>query len=515
MGVAWLVINRRLRERGKISNIISVMIISGKVTVTAMYTMTEWIRRREIQEGSKIFINSFHQTSSNTNSRLKMEVQIISQKLIKPSTPTPSHLRNMELSFIDRIAPQAYSHVIFYYPVQRSLTIHDGNERCNKLEKSLSEILTHHYPLAGRYLAENHMVECNDEGAEYVELKVRGELSQLLMEEPSDAELSTCFIPYGDEISTDILIPLKVRVHKFDCGGLVIAICISHSIADGGGILSFMNGWATACREGLRQVNFPNFNLGSLFPARATEFSTPVPEFNRLKLITKRFVFSGDSISKLKAKAMPKSGDVKRQPSKVKVVKSLIWKVLIGMSQMQHGKNRNSLMIFPVNLRGKTVLIPENSCGNAYKLAVARFTPEENEPDLDVLVSLLDDLLLKDAAQNAALENGDELFSTVTNHMKEVNEEVSKGEADIFLFSSWCRFPFYEVDFGWGKPSWVTGVNRPMELNILMDDKYGEGIEAWVTLEENHMVQFQQDQDIVAFSTNPSNQHQSFGQDSF
>ncbi|KAL9413805.1 hypothetical protein AB3S75_042319 [Citrus x aurantiifolia] len=36
-----------------------------------------------------------------------MDIRIVSRKLIKPSIPTPNHLRNLRLSFIDPLSPSA------------------------------------------------------------------------------------------------------------------------------------------------------------------------------------------------------------------------------------------------------------------------------------------------------------------------------------------------------------------------------------------------------------------------
>ena len=71
----------------------------------------------------------------------------------------------------------------------------------------------------------------------------------------------------------------------------------------------------------------------------------------------------------------------------------------------------------------------------------------------------------------------------------------------FFMFTSWCRFPIYEADFGWGKPDWASDAGSSLEMVTLMDDKHGDGIEAWVNLKENDMYVFEQDQDIVTFTT--------------
>jgi shikimate O-hydroxycinnamoyltransferase len=46
---------------------------------------------------------------------VNMEVQIISQEIIKPSAPTPHHLRTYKLSGKDHIAALAYVPVILFY----------------------------------------------------------------------------------------------------------------------------------------------------------------------------------------------------------------------------------------------------------------------------------------------------------------------------------------------------------------------------------------------------------------
>ncbi|KAH7521757.1 hypothetical protein FEM48_Zijuj07G0066300 [Ziziphus jujuba var. spinosa] len=33
---------------------------------------------------------------------------------------------------------------------------------------------------------------------------------------------------------------------------------------------------------------------------------------------------------------------------------------------------------------------------------------------------------------------------------------IRNGEIDHYGFTSWCRFPFYKVNFGWGKPACVS-----------------------------------------------------------
>ncbi|KAK3200243.1 hypothetical protein Dsin_023658 [Dipteronia sinensis] len=155
-----------------------------------------------------------------------------------------------------------------------------------------------------------------------------------------------------------------------------------------------MQGWATACKVGLEKVVYPNFDMGILFSARDIDkFSIPVLEENWTKLITKRFVFNGDAISKLKAKVMASSGQAAfRHLSRVEVVTAIIWKVRMRVAQVKHGHSRPSLLTLAYNFRGKTSLhIPENAFGNVFKSVLAKYKPTETKfefPDLFLILYL-------------------------------------------------------------------------------------------------------------------------------
>lgn len=94
---------------------------------------------------------------------------------------------------------------------------------------------------------------------------------------------------------------------------------------------------------------------------------------------------------------------------------------------------------------------------------------------------------------------GQNLLSFMGNFMSEVKPDI-----DLYPMSSWCRKPFYKVDFGWGTPVW-TG---PATYNILgkvayvllVDSKDGESIEAWISLPEQDMYVFVRDQDLLTYA---------------
>jgi hypothetical protein len=175
------------------------------------------------------------------------------------------------------------------------------------------------------------------------------------------------------------------------------------------------------------------------------------------------------------------------------VVTALIWKALIGVAQAKHGKLRPSLLTLPLNLRGKVdLLITENSFGNLYRMVGVRFNPKESSSEMHHLVSLLNDAVNKANKDCEQVVNSDDVIAMVSNSMEEIHNGARNGDLDICVVPSWCKFPFYQIDFGFGKPTWFSSVHKPLEIVLLVDTKFGTGIEAWVSLEVENMLQFQQ-----------------------
>ncbi|OVA06426.1 Transferase [Macleaya cordata] len=157
-----------------------------------------------------------------------MKVEVLLRESIKPSSPTPHHLRTFNLSFLDQIAPPIYVPLIFFYASDG-----DGNnkmEACRRdvLKKSLSEILTRYYPLSGRIKEDSFIIDCNDDGVDYLEARVHNNCRPVseFIQNP-DVHLLKQFLPfdpYGSESSSEFgfesgfnsKVLLAVQVSFFD-----------------------------------------------------------------------------------------------------------------------------------------------------------------------------------------------------------------------------------------------------------------------------------------------------------
>ncbi|OVA19877.1 Transferase [Macleaya cordata] len=457
-------------------------------------------------------------------------VEVISKETIKPSSPTPHHLRNFKLSLMDQFSPLIYVQTILFYTAADGMD-HDDQvhnnvhhiHRSNLLKKSLSETITRFYPVAGR-LKDNIWVDCNDEGVDYFEARVKGNMSDFMsrLEDESVLHHQLVPVPFHNEPPNYNLAYkealLVVQVSMFDCSGMAIAVCISHKIADATTMTTFVNAWAANnSRCGSLEIVCPTFDSASLFPPNDL-LSSIAPDTGRAvggisfgeKVITKRFVFDAFKIAELRAKiAAASSTTMKNYPTRVEVVSALIWKSSMEASRVKlassSSKPISSVVKHVVNLRPKMdTPLPKVSFGNIVTVATAEWkTTPGVVVELDELVGQLRRAINKiNGDYIKKLQGYDVFLSSVEEscRLEEEEEEV----VEVYWMSSWCRFPLYETDFGWGKPIWISSGTSKQYKNgvLLMDTRCGEGIEALVCLEEENMAIFQHDPELLQFLSN-------------
>ncbi|KAJ9538069.1 LOW QUALITY PROTEIN: hypothetical protein OSB04_030802 [Centaurea solstitialis] len=412
-----------------------------------------------------------------------MEIKIRSIQSIKPSKPTPESLRNYKLSLLDQLASSSYINLILYYKPTGEVSIFD---RLTQLVKSLSEVLTLFYPLAGRITEDGLTVDCSDQGVKYLEWIQNLKIFTIKIDHINQ------LIGAPDEVTTTLVI----QVNIFDCGGFVIGVSAAHKVTDASNLVRFINEWASINNKGYGNGAFrPSFdNMASLFPPREISSSehSLVPSDPEAIIFTKRFEFTGKTISKLRAKA----GSTKRKHSRVTLVASLIWKALIDIDQVKSGSFRDCLLAPAINLRGKAGSpISESSFGNVWTPYPIRFLQSKTESKFVDLVNLIEDTT-RDIIMWVQKASSEEICTQAMACYAEVAEEVKQNKFSIF--TSWCRFPIYEANFGWGKPTWASDAGSSIEIITLMDDRHGDGIIAWVSLNEKDMCAFEQDEDLLA-----------------
>nr|KAK2970565.1 hypothetical protein RJ640_020567 [Escallonia rubra] len=432
-----------------------------------------------------------------------MEVQILSTKIIKPSAATPNDQRNYKVTFFEQLAPKMHIPLLYFYSFDGQDMVDDASKH-QQLQKSLAQTLSLYYPLAGRFAKDGLSVNCEDQGAVYMEAQVNTQLAEFLPKANKDLELFNDFFPKDLGEYTSVTTPLvAIQATTFQCGGLGLAVSISHALADGFTMCTFTQDWANMSRLGIGEPSC-SFDQSAVttFATKDMHGIKPPPGMKTGdKYVTKKFLFDGTAISSLREKVLAGGSSIKHQPSRVELATACIWRALILGSRKKHGHLRPSVMSLTMNIRGKTaVAIPKSSFGNRYVEFAIKYMGEEDKLDLHDLVFLIRETIQNILAACAEASNGDELFSVNFNNLKEVRDIMHDDTMDFYWLSSMCRFPQYEVDFSWGKPYLATGDHVPAELVALRDTKSGVGIEAKVSVTERDMLAVESDPDVKEFT---------------
>nr|XP_043637696.1 pelargonidin 3-O-(6-caffeoylglucoside) 5-O-(6-O-malonylglucoside) 4'''-malonyltransferase-like [Erigeron canadensis] len=293
---------------------------------------------------------------------IKIEKQ--STKIIKPFVPTVPTLRHYKLGFIENFFAFLKVEVVLFFSPSK----HNNPNQfvARQLEKSLEKTLTQFYPLAGRYIEENHVVDCNDQGVEFICAKVNTTLQDFLSYKENNTMITDEFIPKSND--HDGLL-LATQVTMFECGSIAIGVCATHMLFDASTLCTFIHEWAVMNRREISTKTDQLITGGAaglssscvLYPARGL---SPIPIMSGdvlSKYTRKKVSFSESVISQIKAKGKNST----HKWSKVQLVAAIIWKAFICVDQKIYNYLRASVIIQAINLREKMAsLIPKDSCGN-------------------------------------------------------------------------------------------------------------------------------------------------------
>ncbi|KAG2707972.1 hypothetical protein I3843_05G155500 [Carya illinoinensis] len=423
---------------------------------------------------------------------MKLHVEILSRDTIKPSSPTPHHLRHYTLSFIDQITPQIFMPFILFYSrdVDTDLSC---VERQDRIKKSLSEALVLFYPLAGRVKYNSH-VECNDEGVDYVEARANCNLSEYL-EDPNPSEHNK-FLPYELDDANEVALALQVT--SFTCGGIVIGLVFAHKVSDASSFFLFINNWAAIAR-GSSNIAVPRFESVTIFPPETFPSYSASRGTGKNKIAIKRFIFHSAAIADLRSKYSTDNTNIEYpRPTRVEALSAFICNRFLAVTQQEANPNKVCTLIQVANLRTKlepplseiyfgnmsmpTGSVVSNNTKDGFHGIVIPMRDAINKIDMNYVKSF----------RESTGANG--------NFITQNSERFRRGEVASLAFTSLCRFPIYDVDFGWGKPVWI-GSARLLYANIatFFDTKSGDGIEVWINLEVEDMAKFEVDKELLSY----------------
>ncbi|KAL6190513.1 hypothetical protein ACLB2K_036907 [Fragaria x ananassa] len=412
---------------------------------------------------------------------MKVEVEVVSKEIITPSSPTPAHLRHYQLSSLDQLPPLVYNPLVLFYEFNDKTVVPNITEISSHLKKSLAEVLTIFYPLAGRIKHDDWCVDCTDEGIPYLEAHVNCKLSDFL-KNPIPDQLSK-FMPFelDDHIGKEL--SLGVQLSIFECGGFAIGQCFSHMLADASSYFMFSKTWAAKAR-GESNIEHPDFLSGTRFPLKDVMAYDSSFNATRSK-VTKRFLFNASMIEAFKEKYGESAVGLEenqKRPSRVDALTSSygvdIWPIPSRLQELI--------------MRSCPLLSTGDAC-NAYGRAMSEVREEINKVDNECAKGL------QQGGEHSGLP------------MNENAARLLELEVVALGFSSYCRFPAYDNDFGWGSPAWVFSAPLTFKnITAFMDTNEGDGIEAYIGLEEQLMAEFETDAEFMAY-VSPMGAEESFG----
>ncbi|TYH85279.1 hypothetical protein ES332_D02G254800v1 [Gossypium tomentosum] len=181
----------------------------------------------------------------------------------------------------------------FIYPSDGDVS--NVSQKSESLKNSLSKILLYFYPLAGQ-LKDAVTIECNDEGACFIEAKSRCQLKDLLAD--PDTALLKSLVPSIDPkaIRSTLACNLLVQLTSFTCGGTAVAVSVSQKFADTSSFCTFIRSWTAMSGHEYGRVELPKLVGASLLPPLDTTLISIPPPTTR-NCTSKRFLFHGPQIT--------------------------------------------------------------------------------------------------------------------------------------------------------------------------------------------------------------------------
>ncbi|KAI7995564.1 Stemmadenine O-acetyltransferase [Camellia lanceoleosa] len=422
-----------------------------------------------------------------------MEVVVISRDTIKPSLPTPLHLRHVKLSFLDQLSQKIFSPFIYCYTSDSSFNF-------ARLKKSLSEILTGFYPLAGR-LKDDLFVDCNDNGVDFFQAQVNCKLSRLI-ERPDYVEIKK-LLPYpemddcGDKL-------LAIQVNIFECNGIAIGLCFARKVFDGLSIFTFVNNWAAKARDAdSNLIPYPKFDLAKLFPPREMpgyKVVSLTAEEKKMVYGAKRFVFSANAVAALKAMYAANHSHLHPPPSRVESVSAFIWSRFMVATQgdkaRQVGKSYRVVQAVNLRWRANPPLL-ETCLGNPSRFAMTVPSMEGTAEDgFGLITQMREAIKMIDGDYVKELQEGNPIPKA-----NQLDGKFKKGEkiGTFFTFTSVSRYPIYEADFGFGQPIWVTMGAQPIGNVVILMPTRSDDMQALINMKRDELAKLEADKVFQAF----------------
>ncbi|EFJ06140.1 BAHD family acyltransferase, clade V [Selaginella moellendorffii] len=436
-----------------------------------------------------------------------LPVAIQSCSLALPAGPTPRakiFLPNIDLTVVFMVDS------IYFYS--------SGAADAPKvLFRALQEVMVEFYPFAGRLAVSEETqrleIDANSAGVPFVEA-----VSDLNIADLGDLTLPNALYRNLVFTATNVKVlsdwPLAtVQVTKFLCGGFSFGLSVNHALADGISIIDFMQHLTSKAR-GVENFQLPELQFDRTMlaarpqPTPKIDFAdvyykaSEIPSTNSFStmedmvvstnlasgnyvvtdLVSRAINIPASKVEYLKKLAMS-DGTITRC-STFDVVATYVWKLRTAAMGMP--LEHQATMFMAVDVSKKvTPPIPRGFVGNrAFPVAVRMKTEELLKKPLSHCLTVVREALLR----------ADDEFVRSWIDWSEIHRGIPKFNGGFYI-SSWWKFPFYEMDFGWGKPIYMGPVlTQRVEFVLILPvspSRPEGGVDVLLTINPQHMARFE------------------------
>ncbi|KAK8608857.1 hypothetical protein V6N13_024269 [Hibiscus sabdariffa] len=115
--------------------------------------------------------------------------------------------------------------------------------------------------------------------------------------------------------------------------------------------------------------------------------------------------------------------------------------------------------------------LPGNTIGNLILKYAVMF--DENDVQLHQLVSKMKTKFNNVCNVKVKGIKSEKGYNEILESRKQIAQLLNSQSQDIntYTCTNLCGYPFHEMDFGWGKPTWVTSPSDFKILIVLLDSK--------------------------------------------
>ncbi|XP_010924632.1 uncharacterized acetyltransferase At3g50280 [Elaeis guineensis] len=329
-----------------------------------------------------------------------------------------------------------------------------------RLISSLSLVLDHFYPLAGRLATINHdttppslsvAIECNDEGAQLIHAAATDITTADILTPRFIPGIIKSFFPLNGAINHDghSLPLLAVQVTEL-VDGVFVGCALNHVVADGTSFWHFLNSWSEISRTGVPQISRPPILNRWFHESCSPPIHLPVykrEDFIKIypssQLSEAFFRFPAQTIAKLKLRAnMEMSTD---RISSLQALLAFVWRSVLRAQKLP--PSEKTTYRIAVNYRPRLdPPLPGGYFGNTVMgVPTTASAGEVLDRGLGWAASLLNQMV--GSQSNNMIRNW--LESWTRNPIFLYFKETRVGTV---VTGSSPRFDVYGNDFGWGRP---------------------------------------------------------------